>query len=140
MKRNEDPHITGALLDRTRTRDRKPHMQRNVTGPGWSDYLRLATPSQGMGAALIALSLLRWPVTAMLASSAWKLPVSQWILISVVQACAEAMFWIGVWLVGRKPLRAALMRLAETWPVLATLDRTRRLPRSVKSRSAVPDD
>ena len=138
MKRSEDPRITRALLDRTHTRDRKPHMHPNVTAPGWSEHLRLATTSQGIGAALIALSLLRWPATAVLVSPAWGLPDSAWVLILAVQTGAEAIFWVGVWLVGRSPLRRALASIAETWPVRTILSRTARVARSMHSKSGVP--
>ncbi|HSD60886.1 MAG TPA: hypothetical protein VLC55_08535, partial [Burkholderiales bacterium] len=50
---------------------------------------------------------------AMLVAPAWGSPASQWALILAVQTSAEAMFWIGVWLVGRESLRAALPRVAD---------------------------
>jgi hypothetical protein len=118
----------------------KPDMPRKMKELWLYRYLRFSDPSRAMGAALIALSLLRWPVTAMLASAHWELPVSPWVLIPVVQGCAEAMFWVGVWLVGRKPLRAAMARFAAMWPVSAILARMLRVPQSVKTEPATPDD
>jgi hypothetical protein len=103
-------------------------------------YLWPSDPSRALGAALIVLSLLRWPITAMLASAHWELPVSPWFLIPVVQGFAEAMFWVGVWLVGRRPLRAAMARLSGTWPVSAILARIVRVPQSVEARPATPDE
>jgi hypothetical protein len=70
---------------------------------------------------VIALSLLRWPLTALLVSPAWGFPGNQWVLILAVQASAEAMFWSGVWLIGREPLRAALARVAGRLPLRTIL-------------------
>jgi len=57
----------------------------------------------------------------MLASPAWGPPASQWVLILAVQTSAEAMFWIGVWLMGRESLRAALARVADRSPLRTIL-------------------
>jgi len=90
-------------------------------------HLEPAGHSRGIGWMLIALSFLRWPATAMLVSPAWGLPDYRWLLIPAVQAGAEAMFWIGVWLVGRGPLRAALARISGKWRVGAIFARSIRI-------------
>ena len=88
---------------------------------GWNQRPMLAGPARAIGATVIALSLLRWPVTAMLVSPGWGSLASQWALILAVQTSAEAMFWIGVWLIGRESLRAALARVADRSPLRTIL-------------------
>lgn len=110
-------------------------MEHNNKEPGPGIFFLAANTARAVGAALIGLSLLRWPATALLVSPAWELLDGRWAVILAVQTGAEAMFWIGVWLVGRQPLRQALARVSETRPVCAILARTSRLARSVQSRS-----
>lgn len=76
-----------------------------------------------IGAVLIALSLLRWPATAMLVSPASGLPATPWGMLVALQVGAEAMFWVGVWLAGRNALGPVLARVAGTWPVQAIFAR-----------------
>lgn len=85
--------------------------------------------SRGVGGLLIALSFLRWPATAALVLPALGLADYRWLLIPVVQVGAEAMFWIGVWLVGRGALRAVLARISRRWRAGATFARSIRLQR-----------
>jgi uncharacterized protein DUF3563 len=112
-------------------------MRSHTTESGWDHHLGLAPSSRAIGAALIALSLLRWPATAMLASTAGDFPGTPWSLILTVQASAETIFWIGVWLVGRNSLRAALARVAATWPVRSMFLRRSRGARSAHSVSGI---
>lgn len=102
-------------------------MTRNWKEPESNRLPGPAGLSRGVGGLLIALSFLRWPATAMLVSPAWGLADYRWLLIPAVQAVAEAMFWIGVWLVGRGPMRAALARISGKWHVGATLARSIRI-------------
>lgn len=105
----------------------KAAMARNRKEPETNGQLEAAGLSRGVGGLLIVLSFLRWPATAMLASPAWGLADYRWLLIPAVQAGAEAMFWIGVWLVGRGPLRAALARISRKWRIRAALARSIRM-------------
>jgi hypothetical protein len=90
-------------------------MARNWKEPESNRLLGPAGLSRAIGAMLIAVSFLRWPATAMLVAPGFGLAEYRWLLIPAVQAGAEAMFWIGVWLVGRGPLRAALARISGKW-------------------------
>jgi hypothetical protein len=116
------------------------HMPRHIQEAESNRHPGLSDPARAIGATLIVLSLLRWPLTAIVASSASKLPISPWIIIPAMQASAEAMFWVGVYMVGRKPLRAALARLAGTRPVRILLARRLSLSHPVEPSSAISDD
>lgn len=89
----------------------------------WNGHPRPVGAWRAIGAAVIALSLLRWPLTAMLVSPAWGPPAGQWYLVAAVQVSAEVMFWTGAWMVGRDQLRAALARVAAAAPLRTILGR-----------------
>ena len=102
-------------------------MTREFEEPETNRHPEPAGLSRGLGGLLILVSFVRWPATAILASPAWGLADYRWLLIPAVQAGAEAMFWIGIWLVGRGPLRAALARISEKWRNGATRARSIRI-------------
>jgi hypothetical protein len=90
-------------------------MARNLEEPETIRPIGPAGLSRGVGVLLIAFSFLRWPATALLVAPGFGLADYRWLLIPVVQVGAEAMFWTGVWLLGRGPLCAALARIAALW-------------------------
>jgi hypothetical protein len=100
-------------------------MPGDTTESGANQLLSAAGRSRVVDLGLIALSLLRWPATALLLAPGFELAEYRWVLIPAVQAGAEAMFWLGVRLVG--PLGAALARIAGRWRVRATPERTLRI-------------
>ncbi|HEX9180628.1 MAG TPA: hypothetical protein VF859_09550 [Burkholderiales bacterium] len=104
-------------------------MARNLKEPEPNRLIGPAGLSRGAGGLLVAFSFLRWPVTALLVAPGFGFADYRWILIPAVQGGAEAMFWIGVWLVGLGPLRAALARTAGMWRVGASFPRSIRVTR-----------
>jgi hypothetical protein len=111
-------------------------MQRNMTELKWSQLMP-ATPSRALGVVLIAISLLRWPATAMLVSSGWEPANSPWVMILAVQSSAEIVFWVGAWLVGRDFLRAALARVAGNSSIRTIVDWVSRVARTASPKSGV---
>ena len=103
-------------------------MQSQATTAGSTYHPGRAGFVGAMGVTLIALSLLRWPATAMLLSPASG-PDTPWGALLAVQGGAEAIFWVGVWLVGRNYLGGLLARVSGSWPVQAIFARGGRAAR-----------
>ena len=86
--------------------------------------------SRALGVALIALSLARWPATVVLASPGWISAVNPWYAILALQILAEAMFWCGVWMIGRGRWRELMARVAASRLARAALVKPHRTSES----------